>query len=102
MFFPLYAANFVNRFSFESAKRFKISVMLERISVPYYPISGNDLVIKLCPNLSFRCLPLSHSVFLKVSERIDLQLFYSNSLFPAFLTYFFIKKNQKLVDFFKK
>ncbi len=80
--------------SLRSAKRFKISVVPERISVPFYRLSGNDLVMKLCPKLSFRCLPLSYSVFLKVCECIDLQLVYSNYLFPAFLTYFFFKKNE--------
>lgn len=48
--------------------------------------------MKLCPNLSFRCFTLSSSVFLKVCKGVDLQLVYSVSPFPAFLTYFFQKK----------
>lgn len=47
--------------------------------------------MKVCPKLSFRCLPLSSSVFLKVYKGVDLQLVYSVSPFPAFLTYFFEK-----------
>lgn len=86
------AADFVTGLSFKGAKQFKISVVPERISVPFYRLSGNDLVMKLCPKLSFRCLPLSSSVFLKVCKDVDLQLVYSISPFPAFLTYFFMKK----------
>lgn len=55
--------------------------------------------MKVCPKLSFRCLPLSSSVFLKVYKGVDLQLVYSVSPFPAFLTYFF-KKEKKIQNRF--
>lgn len=94
MFFTYCAANFVTGLSLRSAKRFKISVMFERISVPYYYLSGNDLVMKLCPKLSFRCLSLSLSVFLKAYEYVDLQLVHSFSPLSALSTYFFFKKKK--------
>lgn len=85
-----------------SAKRFKLSIVPERISVPYYRLSGNDWVIKVCPNLSFRYLPLSSSVFQKVCKGVDFQLVYSVSPFPAFLTYFFEKIILRLYLPYKK
>lgn len=72
--------------------------MSARISVPNYYLSGNDLVMKLCPKLSFRCLSLSLSVFLKVYEYLDLQLVHSFLPLSALSTYFFIKKRRFLFN----
>lgn len=76
--------------------------MSARISVPNYYLSGNDLVMKLCPKLSFRCLSLSLSVFLKVYEYLDLQLVHSFLPLSALSTYFFERKIHHLLTFFPK